>query len=65
MSHEDLQRKYDQLLDKVRQMRGAQREYFKYRAKVDLERSKKLEREVDQIVDEAVKLKKSGQKELF
>lgn len=65
MSHEDLQKKYDQLLDKVRQMRGAQKEYFKYRAKVDLDRSKRLEREVDHLIDEAVKVKKSGQTEMF
>lgn len=32
---------------KVREMRAAQRVYFKYRAQGDLERSKKLERIID------------------
>lgn len=65
MSQEELQLKYDRLVDKVRQMRGAQKEYFKYRAKVDLERSKRLEREVDQLITEEVNKIKSGQQEMF
>lgn len=60
-----LQKKHDRLLDKVRQMRGAQKEYFRYRASADLERSKRLEREVDHLVAEEVKEKESRQERLF
>jgi hypothetical protein len=61
MSTEELQAKYDKLFDKVRQMRGYQKEYFKYRASSDLERSKRLEREVDQLIKEGVQKKESKQ----
>lgn len=36
--------------DKVSQMREAQTEYFKYRTKEALQRSKQLEKEVDDIL---------------
>ena len=36
--------------DKVSQMREAQKEYFKYRTKEALQRSKQLEKEVDDIL---------------
>lgn len=57
--------KFDRLLDKVRRMRAYQREYFKYRAKSDLDLAKRFEREVDKMVEEEVKIKKSNQQELF
>lgn len=57
--------KFDRLLDKVRRMRAYQREYFKYRAKSDLDMAKRFEREVDKMVEEEVKIKKSNQQELF
>lgn len=57
--------KFDRLLEKVRRMRAYQREYFKYRAKSDLDLAKKFEREVDKMVEEEVKIKKSNQQELF
>ena len=65
MNTEEIQKKYDRLLDKVRRMRGLQREYFKYRVGEDLKRAKAMEREVDQIIDEEVKAKKSNQPEIF
>lgn len=65
MSTEELQVRYDQLVDKVRRMRGAQREYFKYRAKTDLDLSKRLEREVDKMIQDEVDKQKSKQKEMF
>lgn len=65
MTQQEIQAKYDRLVDKVRQMRGAQKEYFKYRAKQDLDRSKRLEREVDQMIQEEVQRQKSGQQEMF
>lgn len=65
MTLEELQQKYDRLVDKVRKMRGVQKEYFKYRAKVDLDRARRLEREVDDLIGEEVKIQQSKQKELF
>ena len=37
--------------DKVSAMREAQKEYFKYRSKKTLQRSKQLEKEVDEILE--------------
>lgn len=37
--------------DKVSQMREAQKEYFKYRTKEALQRSKQLEKEIDDILE--------------
>ena len=65
MTQEELQKKHDRLVDKVRRMRGMQKEWFKYRVGDDLKRAKVLEREVDQLIDEEVKLKKSNQPEIF
>jgi hypothetical protein len=65
MTLEELQRKYDHLLNTIRKMRGHQKEYFRYRARSDLDLSKRAEREVDKIIAEEVKNKKSQQKELF
>ena len=65
MSNEELQTKYDRLLDKTRQVRGIQREYFKYRLGKDLDRARRLERELDQMIAEEVKTKESKQKEIF
>lgn len=65
MTQEELQKKYDRLVDRVRRMRGLQREYFKYRVGEDLKKAKVLEREVDHLLDEEVKNKKSNQQEIF
>jgi hypothetical protein len=35
----------------IRKMRDAQKEYFKHRDRMSLEKSKKLEKEVDAILD--------------
>lgn len=65
MTKEDLQKKYNNLVDKVRRMRAYQKEYFKYRARSDLEMSKRFEREVDKLIADEVNQQKSNQKELF
>lgn len=65
MTFEELQAKYNRLIDKVRRMRGHQKEWFRYHAKVDLDASKRFAREVDQLIDQEVKQQKSGQTEMF
>lgn len=50
------------VLQKVREMRKAQQEYFKYRYKSKLELCKKLEDEVDAMLKQIVPV---GQQELF
>lgn len=57
--------RYLNLVDKVRRMRGHQKQYFRYRASDDLRRAKAWEREVDKIIAEEVKTQRSNQKELF
>ncbi len=65
MNQEELQKKYDRLFDKVRQMRGLQKEYFKFRASSDLKRAKILESDVDNLIKQEVEYRKSNQIELF
>lgn len=65
MTQEELEKRHDRLIDKVRKMRGYQKEWFKYRVGEDLKRAKVLEREVDQLIDEELKFKKSNQTEIF
>ena len=65
MDIETLQKKYDRLLDLARKVRGHQKEYFKYRASSDLEKSKHWERQLDQFIKEEVTTKTSNQRELF
>lgn len=65
MTQEELQKKYDQLVEKVRRMRGHQKEFFKYRAKVDLDAARRFERDVDKLIEEEVKQKKSKQPAMF
>lgn len=65
MSQEELQKKYDQLVEKVRRMRGHQKEYFKYRASSDLQLAKRFEREVDELIKKEIEQRKSNQKEIF
>ncbi len=64
MTQDELQKKHARFLDKVRQMRGVQKDYFKFRMRSYLERSKRLEREVDAMINEEVKAMKSGQQEI-
>lgn len=65
MTTEELNAKYDRLFELVRKMRGRQKEFFKYRASVDLQESRRLERQVDTLIADEVKRKQSQQKELF
>ncbi|RFM30053.1 hypothetical protein [Deminuibacter soli] len=61
MTQEELQKKYNHLLEKVRRMRGVQKEFFKYRARADLDLSRRLEREVDHLIQDEVNNQKSKQ----
>ena len=65
MDAQTLQKRYDRLIESVRRMRAAQREYFKYRARSDLEVAKRWERETDRLITEEIKQKKSKQGEIF
>lgn len=65
MTPDELQTKYDRLIDLVRRMRGRQKDYFKYRARPDLDASKNLERQVDNLLKSEVEKKESKQQELF
>lgn len=65
MTPQEWEVRFNDLVEKVRKMRGHQKEYFKYRAKTDLEKSKFWERQVDQTIDGHVKEQKSQQQELF
>ncbi|MFA6058930.1 MAG: hypothetical protein WC756_12080 [Taibaiella sp.] len=60
-----LEKKHTTLLDKTRKMRGYQVQYFRYRASADLSMSKRLEREVDDLIASEVQQKKTNQQELF
>ena len=53
---------------KVREMREAQKQYFKFRTSLDLARSKKLEKEIDdeiKRVDELMKPREPTMEDLF
>jgi hypothetical protein len=65
MTQQELQIKYDHLIEKVRRMRGHQREYFKYRARSDLDIARRLEREIDRIIAEEIAQQKSMQRKIF
>jgi hypothetical protein len=65
MSQDELQKRHDRLVDFTRKMRGHQKEFFKYRAKVDLDAARRYERMVDSLIDEEVKQQKSKQTEMF
>ena len=67
MSQEELQNKYDRLLDRVNRMRGFQREWQKTRALSPDEKKKMkhLEWEVDGIVKQEIAQQKSQQQNIF
>lgn len=65
MTPDEIKARYDHLLDKVRRLRGYQKEYFKYRASRDLQLAKRFEREVDDMIKTEVEIQKSKQKEFF
>lgn len=65
MTYDDLKKKHELLLEKVRRMRALQIDYFKYRASSDLDRAKRLEREVDYLVKVEVKEQRSQQNKMF
>ena len=51
----------EQFFYKVKEMRDAQKEYFKYRTKSALEKSKKLESEIDNEVKRVIAIKNEQQ----
>lgn len=57
--------RYSKLMDLIRRVRGHQIEYFRYRSRDILDKSKHLEKVLDAILKEEVKKKESGQKGLF
>jgi hypothetical protein len=65
MTTEEIQKKYEVFFNKVRRMRGHQKEYFRYRASSDLQLAKRFEREVDELIKKEVEERKSNQKEIF
>ena len=67
MTEQEYQIRFQNLVDKVRRMRGWQKERDKVRflPRDDHARMKRLEREVDNILSEEKQKEKSKQKELF
>lgn len=51
----------EQFFYKVKDMRDAQKEYFKYRTKSALEKSKKLEAEIDNEIKRVIQIKTEKQ----
>ena len=60
-----LQEEHDKLLAKVCKMRSSQIEYFKYRSSLSLQKAKRYEREVDDIIRLKVQEEQSPQQNLF
>ena len=65
MTTEELQKKYDRLYEKIKRLRGWQREYKKYHIESDRQIVVRLEREVDQMIKIETDLQKRKQNELF
>lgn len=65
MTIDDLQKKHERLLDKTRQMREFQKRWYSYHIRTDLDKAKRLEREIDQFIAEEIKTQKSNQGEIF
>lgn len=61
----DSQKRYERLLDKTRQMREYQKRWYSYHIRTDLDKAKRLEREIDQLIAEEIKIQKSNQGEIF
>ncbi|MFB6453744.1 hypothetical protein ACE38W_00610 [Chitinophaga sp. Hz27] len=60
-----LKKKFSRLLELTRKTRGHQKEYFKYRAKSDLEKAKIWERQLDQFIKDEVIIMQNKQQDLF
>lgn len=65
MRYEELKTRYDRLVNKVKNMRLAQIDYFKYRGQGYLDKARRYERDVDEIIREEVKIQESKQQDLF
>jgi len=65
MTQEEIQKKYDHLLDRVARMRNLQINYDRYRVSADRDKMVSLQRQVDELVKNEFKAKRSQQKDLF
>jgi hypothetical protein len=65
MSSEEILKRYEYLVNRVRVMRHHQKEYRKYRATSDKESAARLERQVDFLLLDEEKKQKSKQRELL
>jgi hypothetical protein len=65
MSEKELQQKFDRFFLKVEKMRYHQTQFFRYKSTQDLQAAKNLEREVDHMIRDEVRIRKSGQGEIF
>ncbi|WP_343302882.1 hypothetical protein AAHN97_15150 [Chitinophaga niabensis] len=65
MDNETLQKKFDRLLELSRRVRGYRKEYEKYHASVDWEKTRYWERKLDAFIKTELKVRDSKQKELF
>lgn len=65
ISTDDLQRRYDKLLDLTMRMRGYQKEYDRYHMSESRKRKQELERQTDRFLADELAKKKSKQSEMF
>lgn len=65
MTLQELENKYNHLVDLTARMRAKQKHYDKYRIGEDLKRKRALENQVDGLIAEEMKRKGSQQKEIF
>ncbi len=65
MTPEEWEAKYNRLFSKVRQLRGWQKQWDMFHASLDYPKKRKMERVVDQMLNEELKLKRSLKQELF
>jgi hypothetical protein len=65
MNADILQKRIARLVEKVRLMRYHQRQYFKCRARSDLDKAKYYEREVDKLLTDEIKIQQTNRNDLF
>lgn len=66
MARQDLQHKYETLFNKICALRNTQIAYFTAgRSRQDLDKAKRLERELDNYLRAEIKERKTGQQLLF
>lgn len=65
MTYEELEKKYNHLFERVKRLRGWQKEYDIYHGSMERETKKRIERDVDNLIKQETDLQKRKQKELF